>query len=208
MIPRRAPIILVVMTQALMPWVGACNPERDIVAATPESPPAESPPPPPPPGPDAATLDHGCIDRLRNGADLLDTTDTGAPDRRLFRDAMTAMTRNDFESARKLFLELTETHPASAFAPIAYLQFGDLFLHEGKPALAENFYHEVLRHKPPHNVVFYLAALQLASAQHRQNDDLGESLSLAQAASGEHRHPDMPCVRAIATAARRAMTTP
>jgi TolA-binding protein len=120
----------------------------------------------------------------------------------MFRKALSLMKQGDLESARKLFLELTESFPESEYAPHAYFQFGVLFLEEGKPDLAEKFFKEAVRYPPPLNVIYHLSAYNLALAQRKQGRHTEAAENLRVAIAGETEFQNLPCVREVAAEAR------
>jgi tetratricopeptide (TPR) repeat protein len=114
----------------------------------------------------------------------------------------------DLAEARKVYLDLIQTAPASPYVPHAYLAFGELFFQEaqGDPskwALAEQSYKEVVRFPAPGNKVLAYAHYKLAYVAWNKGDiaqALGEMKRTIEIGA---QFPTLPNVGPLATSARR-----
>ncbi len=114
----------------------------------------------------------------------------------------------DLDQARKDYLELIQTSPASKYVPNAYLAFGELFFQEaqGDPskwALAEQSYREVIKFPAPENKVLGYARYKLAYVYWNKGD-LALALSeLKKTIEHGAQFPTLPNARELAASARK-----
>jgi len=132
----------------------------------------------------------------------------GCADEVLYDLAYEHEQNGDPNQARKVYLELIQTAPASRYVPSAYLAFGELFFQEaqGDPskwALAEQSYREVARFPAPENKVLGYAHYKLAYVYWNKGDlplAVGE---LKKTIEVGRQFPTLPNAGQLATSARR-----
>ncbi len=112
------------------------------------------------------------------------------------------------DQARKAYLELIQTAPASRYVPSAYLAFGELFFQEaqGDPskwALAEQSYREVARYPAPDNKVAGYAHYKLAYVYWNKGDLALAVGELKKTIDVGRQFPALPNALQLATSARR-----
>ncbi len=172
-------------------------------------PPAHAPPDPDsvpiaaePPSRNPTNLDE-CVELIQDGKSL----PASGNDRALYDKALSEQRAGNLADARKDYFELVKNSPASAFIPLAYLAFAELFRKEAehKPAmlsLATQAYKNVTDFPPPRNKAYAYAFFRIGEA--KQHDNPTEALS-SYLTAAKHA-PDSPCPGALANAARQRTT--
>jgi tetratricopeptide (TPR) repeat protein len=138
------------------------------------------------------------------------TKSTGCGDEVLYYLAYEYEQANQLDDARKVYLELIQSWPASKYIPNAYLAFGELFFNEaqGDPskwALAEQSYTEVTKYPPPDNKVWGYAHYKLGYVYWNKGDFARALSEFKKTIEYGVQYASLPNADQLATSARRDM---
>jgi hypothetical protein len=146
-----------------------------------------------------------CVASLRGAADL----PSAGGDRETYERALAAERALDLMTARKTYYELVAQTPRSAFVPLAYLAFGEIFAAEAekdpsKWPLAEQAYKEVAKYPPPANPAYAYAVLRVGDTE-RASDPTQALASYMRALDATASSSALPCSSQIASEARHRL---
>jgi hypothetical protein len=133
---------------------------------------------------------------------------SGCVDEILYNLAYEHEQAGDLDQARKDYLELIQTSPASKYVPNAYLAFGELFFQEaqGDPskwALAEQSYKEVTKYPAPDNKALGYARYKLAYVYWNKGDLALAMSEMKKTIELGVQFPRLPNADQLAVSARR-----
>ena len=135
---------------------------------------------------------------------------TGCGDEVLYYLAFEHEQANQLDDARKVYLELIQSWPASKYIPNAYLAFGELFFNDaqGDPStwdLAEPSYTEVIKYPPPDNKVYGYAHYKLGYVFWNKGDFARALSEFKNTIEYGVQYSTLPNAEQLATSARRDM---
>jgi tetratricopeptide (TPR) repeat protein len=135
---------------------------------------------------------------------------TGCGDEVLYYLAYEYEQANKLDDARKVYLELIQSWPASKYIPNAYLAFGELFFNDaqGDPSkwdLAEQSYTKVVGYPPPDNKVFGYAHYKLGYVYWNKGDFARALSEFKKTIEYGVQYSTLPNAEQLATSARRDM---
>jgi tetratricopeptide (TPR) repeat protein len=138
---------------------------------------------------------------------IADCPDYPKLDEAIYDIAVEYEERGDLANARRYYMTLVESEPASRFVPNAYLAFGEMFFDEAAqdPAkwdLALNAYQRVLRDPPPRNDVYGYAWYKLAWVLRNKGDLAGARDAFNQAITYATEYASTPGAAKLADASR------
>lgn len=113
-------------------------------------------------------------------------------------------------NAKKQYLELVTSYPASPLRPYVYLAFGEMFAdqavaEEGKWELAAQAYREVAKYPPPQNTAYGYAHYRLGNVEANLGNFLPAMSDMKKAIDFGAQYPEVPSSARVGAEARRAM---
>ncbi len=148
-----------------------------------------------------------CTRNLRDGERI----PPGDPGEATYKEALAAERASDFTTARKTYFQLIQTAPRSAYVPLTYLAFGELFFNDAKtdPSkwdLAGQAYKEVVKYPPPDNTAYAYTWLRLGDIARAKGDNPDALNAFKKAIEAGAQYPNLPCVQSIGLEARTKLT--
>ncbi|HVK67434.1 MAG TPA: tetratricopeptide repeat protein [Polyangium sp.] len=151
-----------------------------------------------------------CMQRMREGVGLSGEARRAMPEAAKYGEALAAERAGNLNEARRGYLQVVQHHPQSAYVPLVYFAFGELFIQEGqkdppKLEFAKQSYLEVLKYPMPENIAWISAHVRLAEI-HRQKGDHPQALfSLKKVAEAAAKEPGAPCAASLAAPGRASL---
>jgi tetratricopeptide (TPR) repeat protein len=149
---------------------------------------------------------ESCIARLRASPGLDASTEAAST----YASALDLERRRELANARRAYFELIQRAPQSAYVPLAYFAFAELFAAEldGDPSrldLTRQAYREVLKYPPPNNPVHTTALVRLGRIEMKAGDGVQALSNATKALQNLRSTPDQPCASELDREARQGL---